>query len=694
MAHTEAGPKNLEDLPIDIAGELFEHLSSPSDLLHIAQASKSLFRLAIRHLYRDLTYETPAHFFHNKPFWQRTDLGLENIAETPRSVVIGKKLGQGFIPDAHDRGLHIPQTQTGFAKVSYVPQATETFPPAFLELFERLISFSNLRSVSFRHARLPSELYSALGQLPKSLRLLSFEQCTFVSTSVPMHTPDMVAELPITELNLTGSVLQGRSSLVHAGGMHNILSSSVYTPFFRQNRSYLDMFQILTRSPHVRALCLDWNHTNASRFSRDPDLPTPAFSQLKYLEFRSWNQSDVAWNSESNSPETKVLLKSAMLKLLTPCNQLTELVLFGYMPGVAPTVVPLLPALKSYTGPVDFLRSTLRGCDRLEKIILPGSIKDVDALMSNTLPYNASRAVRYFDVTLEKWDIEIMYAIIAEIPAVEELRVQYEKDYPDEDMLVSFGPEFLSHLPNIRVFQIYRPHDDRDLEMNLYDQLVSTSRFASPPIYLRNGVNSTSRISRLNVAQSSHHHPGLPPPIPAHNKTASTIAGPSNLIKLNRPCACTTLHPIPLPPQQRQRIVPVTDVGPSGLPNAHEYMASWQKYASGLREVRLVDTFVWRRAGVEDDWCRRDLKVSVDEEEEDGAKAMNDGDLAAGRCPFDGGSMRPIDRAGLGRGAWYGGSGPNASHGGPRTFQFHAPSIVIDDDDDGGDDFFGAFDYE
>ena len=81
---------------------------------------------------------------------------------------------------------------------------------------------------------------------------------------------------------------------------------------------------------------------------------------------------------------------------------------------------------------MDFLRSTLRGCENLEKIVFPTSIKDVDALMSDTLPYTASTTVRYFDVTLEKWDIEIMYAVIAELPGLEQLRIKYEKDYPDE----------------------------------------------------------------------------------------------------------------------------------------------------------------------------------------------------------------------------------------------------------------------
>ncbi|KAF5392228.1 hypothetical protein D9757_001597 [Collybiopsis confluens] len=648
MAHAEAGTKNLlEDLPMDVAGGLFEHLSSPSDLLHVAQASKSLFRLAIRRLYREISYETPAHFFHNQSFWQRTDLGLGNIVETPRSVVIGKKLGQGFVPEVQDRGWFIPRTPLEFAIGSYMEENKETFPPAFFELFERLVSFPNLRRVSFQHARFPSDIYATLGQLPKGIYFLSFEQCAFDSTFLPMTTPDMVAELSITELNLSGSVLK-ESPRVRTTA--SILQSVAQN---RQNRANFDMYQILIRSPHIRALCLEWNRANASRFSRDPDLPTPAFSRLEYLELRSWNQNNGTWRSESDSPQSNAFLRSVMRKLLVPCNRLTELVLFGYFPGVAPTSAPVLPALKSYTGPMDFLRSALRGCDKLEKIILSGTIKDIDALMTNALPYNASRALRYFEVTLEEWDVEIMYAVRVEIPAVEELRIKYWKGYPDEDLLISFGAEFLSYLPNILVLQIYRPHDDhRGLDMTLYNQHVSTwSRFPSPPTYLDDGLGGPQAgpLSSSVEQFGRHLHPGLPPLPPAHHNNmtgtnAGTGPGPFsnlNIARLHRTCAChicatshlhppSYLYPRPHPLRQHQRIeppapaagpapatVPISDIGPCGLPNAHEYVVGWQKNAPGLREVKLVDAFVWRRAGVGDDWCRRDLKVFVDEEEEE-----------------------------------------------------------------------------
>ena len=41
-----------------------------------------------------------------------------------------------------------------------------------------------------------------------------------------------------------------------------------------------------------------------------------------------------------------------------------------------------------------------------------------------------------------------------------------------------------------------------------------------------------------------------------------------------------------------------------GVPDAHECMISWDKYSPKLREVRLVDTSIWRRAGDGDGWCR------------------------------------------------------------------------------------------
>ena len=91
QTQTNVATFRFEDLPIDLHGEIFAHLTSPSDLLHVAQASKLFFRLALRLLYRDIHYDTPAHFFHNLTFWDRNwalwglqDQGLENItAEFP-----------------------------------------------------------------------------------------------------------------------------------------------------------------------------------------------------------------------------------------------------------------------------------------------------------------------------------------------------------------------------------------------------------------------------------------------------------------------------------------------------------------------------------------------------------------------------------------------------------------------------------
>ncbi|GAW08804.1 hypothetical protein LENED_010893 [Lentinula edodes] len=144
--------------------------------------------------------------------------------------------------------------------------------------------------------------------------------------------------------------------------------------------------------------------------------------------------------------------------------RLTELVLFGYIPGLGDngTAKPILPALMSYTGPTDFLKSSLRHCEMLQKLIFPDAIKDIDTVMLEALPYNARESVRFLDITVGHWDIEVLYAISMELPRLEVLKIKYEVGYPDQDMLISFGPEFFSRIPHLTIFHLYRPEIEYD----------------------------------------------------------------------------------------------------------------------------------------------------------------------------------------------------------------------------------------
>ncbi|KAJ3787173.1 hypothetical protein GGU10DRAFT_349448 [Lentinula aff. detonsa] len=680
---------SLEDLPYDLAGEIFSHLQSPADLLHVAQASKSLFYIAIRLLYRNIHYETASQFFHNLPFWQ-SGIVL-NVAEVPRSVVIGREMGQSLCLEPRTDTLpRPPRPLLSLPGVDAYDPDEESFPLTFTPLCELLLSFSKLEKLIFQQARILPEFHYFLGQLPETIRSLVFERCSFLSRSVlPTEIPINLKKLPVKELCLTGT---------HAGRLpgnfhipNNViinvqtLLASATTSTHDERPVFLDMYHILLRSPDIKSLCLDWNLACAGRFIRHPHLPTPAFARLNHLEVRFGVRNHAMWNAETNSAETKLFLMTAFARLLAPCDSLTELVLFGYIPGLGGngSERPVLPALKSYTGPIDFLKSSLRRCEMLEKLIFPDTIKDIDAAMLRALPFNASESVHYLDITVEKWDSEVLYAVSMELPSLRVLKIKYELGYPDEDMLISFGPEFLSRLPNLTVFHLYRPDEEYD-ELRYLGIYSNLSKFANPSPYARaslkpkpsynvphrsgwnsvmaNHLNvdthigsnltlasavspntaSTSVDHTSDLGQNSTNNSAIG--IASTNQSLSTnTAGPSlysdvtqthtGFSQTHTPnqfatfsqhdfvshflpghrwrCTCRYRTSRALPK------VPALDLGPCGLPDAHENMASWEKYATGLREVRLVDAFVWRRAGVGDEWCRRNLKETLVEEEEE-----------------------------------------------------------------------------
>lgn len=46
-------------------------------------------------------------------------------------------------------------------------------------------------------------------------------------------------------------------------------------------------------------------------------------------------------------------------------------------------------------------------------------------------------------------------------------------------------------------------------------------------------------------------------------------------------------------------------------PELKALIAPWKFYCSGLREVQLVDGYLWRRADATDAWRRRDLPAET-----------------------------------------------------------------------------------
>ncbi|KAF9007043.1 hypothetical protein BDQ17DRAFT_257226 [Cyathus striatus] len=62
---------------------------------------------------------------------------------------------------------------------------------------------------------------------------------------------------------------------------------------------------------------------------------------------------------------------------------------------------------------------------------------------------------------MPRWDIEVLFPLTLHFPTLRSLEVKYVSGWPDEQTIISLGPQFLLHLPYLEVLHIYNPISPR-----------------------------------------------------------------------------------------------------------------------------------------------------------------------------------------------------------------------------------------
>ncbi|KAK0237308.1 hypothetical protein EDD85DRAFT_837179 [Armillaria nabsnona] len=424
-------PRSLPELMGTLANEnfihIFQQLDNPKDLFHVVQTCTLFRNLAIRELYKHIRYTDTTSFKSNNSFWRGRE---DNMHEMPISVSF-----DGTLPLDKIRPLSAYH----------------------ISIWARLLSFTSLDTLSFANCALPESesVCYLLGGMP-NLRTLSFKQCVFVETPIPLcNGYGRFSGLPITDLTL----LYNRTyHTIPAGDDHTFPAEGIM-PHLQ-----------FTTSTSLRSLTISWDTTVSSFFAND----SREYSFSAALDKVNIHFSDPFPDAGHPLLEVIEVMRQHLGKFLRDeCGGITELGLHSTELFVVGDIdCGDLSHLEKYTGPVALVGSITGPLQEL-------AVRDLDLDVGKVTPALEAVAARRpnlvkLDVTVISWDIEILYAVSQLFSDLRELRIKYHDGYPDEAAILSMSSIFFHRFVNMTTLHIYNPqvpvgryvYDDEEMWMD------------------------------------------------------------------------------------------------------------------------------------------------------------------------------------------------------------------------------------
>ncbi|KAK0231758.1 hypothetical protein EDD85DRAFT_848554 [Armillaria nabsnona] len=401
--------------------QIFEHLGNPSDLFHVVQTCSVFHDIAIVILYRHIQYSSSESFGAQTAFWEHAHDGMYGI---PRSVALDNILehpSQGVWrgDNYHDEDDEALQLQIG--------------------VWVRLLSFTSLHAVSISHCLLPdSESFSYLLQGCQSLRKLSIEACTFQEEPLDFSgSYGLFPWLPLEELSLLGE-------------------NTVYDPLWQDDTSPVDReagsFLRLLTVRSIRRLTIDLNTRNCAFLAnRTPYSDDISFDNLEMLHLRLTNDTEVDLRMSSDI--------AAFLNVQCASVNTLELLGFAELTSDDFRLRPgALRRLRHYKGPAAIAPGVAAtGCPltRLETNDLTMSVSQASSVLGKVGSQRPE--LEFLDITIQEWDMEILYAISHLFQHIREVEIKYHRGYPDEAAIVSMPSRFFDNMDELARLHIYNP---------------------------------------------------------------------------------------------------------------------------------------------------------------------------------------------------------------------------------------------
>ncbi|KAK0200668.1 hypothetical protein DFS33DRAFT_1354049 [Desarmillaria ectypa] len=408
-------PRSLPELMGTLANEnfihIFQQLDDPKDLFHIVQTCTLFRNLAIRELYKHIRYTDTISFKSNIPFWRGRE---DNMHEMPISVTL-----DGTLP------LDKIRPQSAY----------------HISIWARLLSFTSLDTLCFANCALPESesVCYLLGGMP-NLRTLSFKQCVFVETTIPLcKSYGRFSGLPITDLTL----LYNRTYHTIPALENHMFPAAGTIPHLQ-----------FSTAASIRSLTISWDHTVSPFFANCPrdHVSSAAFDKVN-IHF-----SDPLPGGGHPLLDVNEMMKQHLGKFLRDeCGRITELGLHGSTEEfvISDVYCGDFSHLERYTGPAALIGSIT---GPLQELV----VSDLDLDVGKVTPALEVVAARSpnlvkLDVTIIAWDREILYAVSQLFSDLRELRIKYHDGYPDEATILSMSSMFFHGFVNMARLHVYNP---------------------------------------------------------------------------------------------------------------------------------------------------------------------------------------------------------------------------------------------
>ncbi|KAI0073230.1 hypothetical protein K474DRAFT_1649839 [Panus rudis PR-1116 ss-1] len=479
-----------EDVPTELWMNIFESMDNPTDLCSVILTCRKFYECGIRSLYRNLRWMDPIAISSGLHAWDESPqlcndvrslkFGVSTIPAWYPATFVGARgtvFSSQFMGPPDGRAVH--PISMGFFR-SGLSQDLFAHGPFYDTILARVATFTNLSRLILKDLLFTDRLYSTIYSLP-ALRHLHIESC--VSPRRQSLTERDPTTLPITELTL----LNLRRALV-----------SLAEPMDARHADD-DILPILSlgRARNLRTLRVDptadifnrvyvvWSHQQGVwAIHPPPDL------EVLHLERKGVVRDNGAPQSvsETSFPDR------AVYKLLLRCPTIHTLTIAQSLPQHTPYPVNALPNLKNFQGLADTVPIVTRH-KQLDAISILHS--DTMTKFMDTLGSVAHSQPNLKMLSLEcgRWNDELLHAIPQLFPRLRRLHVTYLRGGPTELEVSSWGPLFLSRLPDLHTFQCYeaphpsghsdpympdpRPSDDPDhpyLFDNTWDSIESEMR--------------------------------------------------------------------------------------------------------------------------------------------------------------------------------------------------------------------------
>ncbi|TFK37381.1 hypothetical protein BDQ12DRAFT_736250 [Crucibulum laeve] len=565
---------------------IFECVEKPSHLFNIILTSKHLYELAIRVLYRHVSWDSPLYFLQNRSFWERD---TSSMASVPISFVLSiSYLSQteGFgrynldIAIVNADGSYFNGPRNGWSHLTDADENSQgssssriTYLFASAALYDliqlRISSFSRLRDLTLQHCTLPKGIYDTIKSLPR-LNKLMIHHC--ILPPADDIQVDEFVNSPITTLS-----------------MHHICDEE-----HPSRPNYCRALQLCS-APNLRVLDIGWNTSSISLLLPTTTNPDPQIIVAREI-------TDLVIRFEQRPSDTIVdeaELGDLLSKFFLSHPSITDLTVEG-SPLSMPRLIPgCLPHLERFSGTSKTISSVVKGAMKTIYSIKHLAISNSRDLKMESLAFIIEELndlqLDSLLIGLQRWDMEIMYPLSKCLPSLKKLEIIYSEGWPDEYSLLSLGSRFLYRFRDLEVIHIYK---------HIYHPPLSRIAFNDrTPAHESNNTNldgdeDDDVVDDGDLLPSTPSFASFARTLSAQNMQSTAFGRNGNRVR-----RVSDSH----------RITPPVATSPFAgkmEEELREVLLAWNKPCPKLREVRLERMWVWKK----------DLSKGAEGEEEIKAK--------------------------------------------------------------------------